>query len=68
MKKCMYVGMYVAVGDRDDECSAAKNVGKAAWKIAGVVSKQEEKPKTVIFYLHEAIKRIMHCLQSQRGL
>lgn len=53
---CYYRAKDKAVGDRDDECSAAKNIGKAAWKIAGVLSKQEEKPKTIIFYLHEAIK------------
>ena len=41
---------------RDDECSAAKNIGKAAWRIAGVLGKNGDKPKTVIFYLHEAIK------------
>lgn len=42
--------------DRDEECSAAKNIGKAAWKIAEVLIKQEDKPQTIIFYLHEAIK------------
>lgn len=42
--------------NRDEECSAAKNIGKAAWKIAGVLSAKEESPKTIIFYLHEAIK------------
>ena len=42
--------------NRDDECSAAKNIGKAAWRIAGFLSKKAEKPQTIIFYLHEAIK------------
>ena len=53
---CYYRAKDKAVGDREDECSAAKDIGKAAWKIAGVLGKQEEKPKTIIFYLHEAIK------------
>lgn len=42
--------------NRDDECSAAKNIGKAAWKIAGVLINKRENPKNIIFYLHEAIK------------
>ena len=42
--------------NRDEECSAAKNIGKAAWKIAGVLGQKQENPKTIIFYLHEAIK------------
>ena len=43
---------------RVEECSAAKNIGKAAWRIAGVLTKKEEKPQTIIFYLHEAIKAL----------
>lgn len=42
--------------NREDECSATKNIGKAAWKIAEVLTKRNEKPQTIIFYLHEAIK------------
>jgi len=42
--------------NREDECSAAKNIGKAAWKIARVLTKSGDKPQTIIFYLHEAIK------------
>ena len=42
--------------NREDECSAAKNIGKAAWKIARVLTKTGEKPQTIIFYLHEAIE------------
>lgn len=42
--------------DRDEECSAAKNIGKAAWKIAGILRTKQESPKVIIFYLHEAIK------------
>ena len=40
----------------EEGSSAAKNIGKAAWKIAGVLVKSSEKPNTVIFYLHEAVK------------
>ena len=42
--------------NHDEECSATKNIGKAAWKIAAVLSKKSEEPQTVIFYLQEAIK------------
>lgn len=42
--------------NREDECSAAKNIGKAAWRIASVLTKTGEKPQTIIFYLHETIK------------
>ena len=42
--------------DRKDECSAAKNIGKAAWRIAGVLRDKNDGPETIIFYLHEAIK------------
>ena len=42
--------------NHEDECSAAKNIGKAAWKIARVLTNRGEKPQTIIFYLHEAIK------------
>ena len=40
----------------EDECSAAKNIGKAAWKIAGVLAKTNERHQTIFFYLQEAIK------------
>lgn len=45
---------------REEECSAAKNIGKAAWRIAEVLTKKEpqEKPEVIIFYLHEAIKAL----------
>ena len=42
--------------NRKDECSAAKNIGKAAWRIAGVLRDKNDTPETIIFYLHEAIK------------
>ena len=41
---------------RDEECSAAKNIGKAASKIAAILTRLDDKPEKVIFYLHEAIK------------
>ena len=50
--------------NREDECSAAKNIGKAAWKIAGVLTKRNEKPQTVIFYLHEAIKGLCNAYNN----
>lgn len=55
---CYYQAKDKAV-NRDDECSAAKNIGKAAWRIAAVLTKRGgEKPQTIIFYLHEAIKAL----------
>lgn len=46
--------------NQEEECSAAKNIGKAAWKIANILTNKEpqEKPDVIIFYLHEAIKAL----------
>lgn len=40
----------------DDECSAAKNIGRAAWRIAGVLTQKLEGFQTILHYHHEAIK------------
>ena len=42
--------------DSDDECSAAKNIGKAAWRIAGVLTQKLESFQTILHYQREAIK------------
>ena len=42
--------------DSDDECSAAKNIGKAAWRIAGVLTHKLESFQTILHYQREAIK------------
>ena len=40
----------------DDECSAFKNIGKAAWRTAGVLVQQMESCHTILHYQQEAIK------------
>lgn len=40
----------------EDQCSAAKNIGKAAWRITGVLTQKMESFHTVLHYKHEAIK------------
>lgn len=40
----------------EDECSASKNIGKAARRISGVLTQQRESYQTILHYQHEAIK------------
>ncbi|XP_068734304.1 uncharacterized protein [Montipora capricornis] len=40
----------------EDDCSASKNIGKAAWRTAGVLIQQMESCHTILHYQHEAIK------------
>lgn len=40
----------------EDECSAAKNIGKAAWRLAGVLTQKMEDYQTILHYYQEAIK------------
>ena len=40
----------------EDECSASKNIGKAARRISGVLTQQMESYQTILHYQHEAIK------------
>ncbi|KAL9988513.1 hypothetical protein ACROYT_G002967 [Oculina patagonica] len=40
----------------EDECSAAKNIGKAAWRITSVLAQKMEGFQVILHYQHEAIK------------
>jgi len=40
----------------EDECSAAKNIGKAAWRMSGVLRQTMEGFQTILHYQHEAVK------------
>lgn len=53
--------------DRRDECSAAINIGEAAWRIAGVLYDKNEAPEKIIFYLHEAIKGFLVAYNHTEG-
>jgi len=42
--------------NQDDESSAAKNIGKAAWRVSGVLAQKMEGFQIILHYQHEAIK------------
>lgn len=49
----------------EDECSAAKNIGKAAWRIAGVLTQEMDSFQSILHYQHEAIKAL--CIAYNRS-
>lgn len=51
--------------NQDDESSAAKNIGKAAWRISGVLAQKMDGFQIILHYQHEAVKGL--CVAYNRS-